>query len=205
MAYLLPELEFKYNAFEPYFDAETMKVHYLHHHASYLKKFNEIVAGTELDKMPVTGILSNVSNYTASVRNNGGGYFNHALFWQVLSPFAIELNDIHLKDTITKYFGNMGQLVNEFSEEAMKLFGSGWVWLIKKDDDELLVTTTPNEDNPLMDVAPIRGKPILCLDMWEHARYLKYQNRKEEYIKAFWKIVNWDKVAQLFNNEISHF
>ena len=205
MAFILPELDFKYNAFEPYFDAETMKLHYLKHHASYLKNFNEAIAGTELEKMSLEDIFSNISNYTDSVRNNGGGYFNHALFWQVLSPFSGELNDIHLKDTITKYFGNIQHLVDEFSEEAMKFFGSGWVWLIKKEDDELLITTTPNQDNPLMDVASINGKPILCLDLWEHAWYLKYQNRKEAYIKAFWNIVNWNKVAELFNNDNINF
>lgn len=205
MAFILPELEFKYNALEPYIDAETMKVHYLQHHASYLKKFNEAIAGTELEKMQLEDIFANVSNYTDEVRNNGGGYFNHALFWQILSPFSNELKDIYLRDTITKYFGNFQHLQDEFSEEGMKLFGSGWVWLIKKTDGELLVTTTSNQDNPLMNVASIGGKPLLCLDVWEHAYYLKYRNNRAEYIKAFWNVVNWEKVAELYNNDNINF
>lgn len=205
MAFILPELEFKYNALEPYIDAETMKVHYLRYHASYLKKFNEAIAGTELEKMQLEDIFANVSNYTDEVRNNGGGYFNHALFWQILSPFSNELKDIYLRDTITKYFGNFQHLQDEFSEEGMKLFGSGWVWLIKKTDGELLVTTTSNQDNPLMNVASIGGKPLLCLDVWEHAYYLKYRNNRAEYIKAFWNVVNWEKVAELYNNDNINF
>lgn len=202
MAFILPELEFKYNALEPHIDAETMKIHYLQHHASYLKKFNEAITGTELEKMQPEDIFANVSNYSDSVRNNGGGYFNHILFWQVLTPYSEEIKDIRLKDSLTMFFGNLQHLKDEFSEEGMKLFGSGWVWLIKKHDGELLVTTTSNQDNPLMDVASIQGKPLLCMDVWEHAYYLKYQNNRAEYIKAFWKVVNWKKVAELFSNDI---
>jgi len=205
MAFILPELEFKYNALEPYFDAETMTVHYLQHHASYLKKFNEAIANTELENMQLEDIFANVSNYTESVRNNGGGYFNHSLFWQILTPFAGELKDIQLRDTVIKYFGNFQHLKDEFSEEGMKLFGSGWVWLIKKKNGELLITTTSNQDNPLMDVVSIQGKPLLCLDVWEHAYYLKYQNKRAEYIEAFWNLVNWEKVAVLFNNDNINF
>ncbi|HKL31104.1 MAG TPA: superoxide dismutase [Tangfeifania sp.] len=205
MAFILPELEFKYHALEPHIDAETMKIHYLQHHASYLKKFNEAIAGTELEKMQLEDIFANVSQYTDSVRNNGGGFFNHTLFWQILTPFSTEPENVHLRDTIIKYFGNFEHLRNEFSQEGMKLFGSGWVWLIKKQENELLITSTANQDNPLMDVASIRGKPLLCLDVWEHAYYLKYQNRRAEYIEAFWNLINWKKVAELFNNENINF
>lgn len=205
MAFILPELEFKYHALEPYIDAETMNVHYLQHHASYTKKFNEAIAGTELEKMPLEEIFANVSQYTDAVRNNGGGYFNHALFWQVLTPFSAELKNVELRDAITKFFGNFQHMKDEFSEEGMKLFGSGWVWLIKKHDGELLITTSLNQDNPLMDVASIQGKPLLCMDVWEHAYYLKYRNNRAEYIKAFWNIVNWEKVTELFNNENINF
>lgn len=201
MAFILSKLEFKYNALEPFIDAETMKIHYLLHHASYLKKFNEAIAGTELEKMQPEDIFVNVSNYTDSVRNNGGGYFNHTLFWQILTPFSEEIKDIRLRDSITMFFGNLQYLKDEFLEEGMKLFGSGWVWLIKKQDGELLVTTTSNQDNPLMDVASIQGKPLLCMDVWEHAYYLKYRNNRAKYIKAFWKVVNWEKVAELFSND----
>lgn len=205
MAFILPELEFKYDALEPFIDMETMRLHYLKHHAAYLEKLNAAIEGTELDKMKIEEILSNVSNYTSEVRNNGGGYFNHALFWQILSPEKMALNDITLADSITKYFGNLQHLKDEFFEEGMKLFGSGWVWLIKKDDSELLITTSANQDNPLMDVAPINGKPLLTLDLWEHAYYLKYKNDKAAYINAFWNVVNWDKVAELFNNDNINF
>lgn len=205
MAFILPELEFKYDALEPFIDKETMRLHYLKHHAAYLEKLNAAIAGTELDKMKIEEIFSTVSNYTSEVRNNGGGYYNHALFWQILSPEKMAINDITLADSITKYFGNLQHLKDEFFEEGMKLFGSGWVWLIKKDNNELLITTSANQDNPLMDVAPINGRPLLTLDLWEHAYYLKYKNDRAAYINAFWNLVNWDKVAELFNNDNINF
>jgi Fe-Mn family superoxide dismutase len=205
MAFLLPELEFKYDALEPFIDKEAMRLHYLKHHATYLEKLNAAIAGTELDNMKIEEIFSTVSNYTSEVRNNGGGYFNHALFWQILSPEKMAINDITLADSITKYFGNLQHLKDEFFEEGMKLFGSGWVWLIKKDNNELLITTSANQDNPLMDIAPIKGKPLLTLDLWEHAYYLKYKNDRAAYINAFWNVVNWEKVAELFNNDNINF
>lgn len=205
MAFILPELEFEYDALEPFIDKVTMRLHYLKHHAAYLEKLNAAIAGTELDKMRIEEIFSTVSNYTSEVRNNGGGYYNHALFWQILSPEKMAINDITLADCITKYFGNLQHLKDEFFEEGMKLFGSGWVWLIKKDNSELLITTSANQDNPLMDVAPINGKPLLTLDIWEHAYYLKYKNDKAAYINAFWNVVNWEKVAELFNNDNINF
>ena len=205
MAFILPELEFKYDALEPYLNANTMKIHYLEHHASYLEKFNEAIAGTELDKMKLEEIFARVSDYSSAVRNNGGGYFNHTLFWRILTPNGSGIKDIPLIDNITKYFGNFQHLKNEFFEEGMKLFGSGWVWLIKKEDNEFLITTTANQDNPLMDVAPINGKPLLAIDLWEHAYYLQYQNDRTAYINAFWNLINWDKVAELFNNDNINF
>jgi Fe-Mn family superoxide dismutase len=201
MAFTLPELEFKYDALEPFIDEKTMRLHYSKHHASYLKKFNAAIAGTELDKMKPEEIFSTVSNYSGEVRNNGGGYFNHSLFWKVLTPQKTEITDIHLADNIIMYFGNLKFFKDEFFEEGMKLFGSGWVWLIKKMNNELLITTSANQDNPLMDIAPIKGKPILALDLWEHAYYLKYKNDRAAYINSFWDAVNWKNVAELFHNE----
>lgn len=199
MAFKLPELGFDYDALEPYIDAQTMEIHHSKHHAGYLKKFNAAIEGTELEEMKPSDIFAEVSKYSDAVRNNGGGFFNHALFWKFLTPNAHENLDKDLADAITKYFGSLENLKDEFSNAAATQFGSGWAWLIKKDDGELVVTSSPNQDNPLMDIAPIKGKPILCIDVWEHAYYLKYQNKRPEYIKAFWNVVNWDKVAELYH------
>lgn len=200
MAFILPELKYDYDAFEPHFDAKTMEVHYTQHHAGYLKKFNEAIAGTDLDSKSTSEIFDCISQYPPEVRNNGGGYFNHMFFWNLLVPDTMEITDVPLSDAVVKYFGTIEDLKEEFSEAALKLFGSGWVWLIKKNDGQLLITSTPNQDNPLMDVVPIRGTPLLGLDLWEHAYYLRYQNNRKGYIEAFWNLVNWNKVAELYNN-----
>lgn len=199
MSFKLPELGFDYDALEPYFDAETMEIHHTKHHAAYLKKFNEAIKETELENKIPSTIFSEISKYDNAVRNNGGGFFNHALFWQLLSPDSKENLDKNLADAIIKFFGTLDNLKEEFSSVAAGLFGSGWAWLVKKSNGELVVASTQNQDNPLMDIAPIKGRPILCLDVWEHAYYLTYQNRRTEYIAAFWNVVNWNKVAELFN------
>ena len=199
MAFKLPELGYEYNALEPYFDAETMEIHHTKHHAAYLKKFNAAIEKTALENLTPTEIFSQISKQSKAIRNNGGGFFNHALFWQFLTPNSQEKLDVNLSDAITKYFGTLDKLKEEFSNAAATQFGQGWAWLVKKDNGELVVTSTPNQDNPLMDIAPIKGTPILCLDVWEHAYYLKYQNKRPDYIEAFWNVVNWDKVAELYN------
>jgi Fe-Mn family superoxide dismutase len=201
MAFKLPEIGFSYDALEPYFDAKTMEIHHTKHHAAYLKKFNAAIEKTELEYKTPSAIFAEISKHSNAVRNNGGGFFNHTLFWQILSPHSHETLDVSLADAITKYFGTLDKLKEEFSNAAATQFGSGWAWLIKKDNGELVVTSTPNQDNPLMDIAPIKGTPILCLDVWEHAYYLNYQNKRPEYINAFWKVVNWDRVSELFNKE----
>ncbi len=203
MAFLLPKLGFEYDALEPYFDAKTMEIHYTKHHAAYLKKFNEAIENTDMENMSPVEIFAEVSIHSEKVRNNGGGFFNHALFWKILQPNSNSITDIHLSDAIVKYFGTLENLQEEFTEAAMKQFGSGWAWLIKKSDGQLLVFSTTNQDNPLMDVVPIRGKPLLCIDVWEHAYYLKYENKRAEYIKAFWNLVNWQQVADLYNSNIN--
>lgn len=200
MAFKLPELGFEYDALEPHIDAKTMETHHSKHHAAYLKKFNAAIENTELDQKTPATIFSKVSAYSEPIRNNGGGFYNHALFWQFLTPQQNETLDPKLADAINQYFGTFEKFKEEFSDAAAKQFGSGWAWLVKKSNKELVITSTPNQDNPLMDINPVKGTPILCLDVWEHAYYLKYQNRRPDYIKAFWNVVNWRKVAELYNN-----
>jgi len=205
MAFILPELEYGYDALEPHIDASTMEIHHMKHHAAYLKKFNEAIENTELEKMKPSDIFAEISKHPDEVRNYGGGFFNHSLFWKILSPEPGEDIDVRLADAIAKYFGTIEKFRHEFSNVATTHFGSGWTWLIKKRDNELIITSSLNQDNPLMDTSPIRGMPILCLDLWEHAYYLKYQNKKNEYIDAFWNIVNWKKVSELYNSEFKLF
>lgn len=198
MAFILPKLNYNYDALEPYIDAKTMEIHHTKHHASYLKKFNEAIKDTELENQTPTEIFAKVSEYSEAVKNNGGGFFNHALYWKILTPNQTGQIDNNLKDAIIKYFGTIENLKDEFSKAAATQFGSGWAWLVKKDNNELIVTSTPNQINPLMNIAPIQGKPILCIDVWEHAYYLKYQNRRPDFVEAFWDIINWDTVSKRF-------
>ncbi len=199
MSYTLPDLNFDYNDLEPFIDAKTMEIHHKEHHAAYLKKFNESIANTDLENKTPTEIFSEISFYPDNVRNNGGGYYNHSLFWSFLSPEKKSLDNVHLADSINKYFGTFENMKKEFSDLANNHFGSGWIWLINRSDGELIISSSPNQDNPLMDIAHIKGTPILCLDVWEHAYYLKFQNRRSEYIEAFWSIIDWDRVAEIYN------
>ncbi len=194
MAFELPKLDYNYNALEPYIDAQTMEIHHTKHHAAYTSKLNDAIKNTGLEDKSLEDIFRNISKYSAAVRNNGGGYYNHSLFWKVLSPKGGGLPKGELLEAINKTFGSFENFKTEFSNAAAGVFGSGWAWLIKSDGD-LKITSTPNQNNPLMDVARIKGVPILGLDVWEHAYYLKYQNRRPEYISAFWNIINWDEVA----------
>jgi len=189
MAFELPKLDYKYDALEPYIDAITMEIHYTKHHAAYTTNLNNELNGKTEAK------------YSVAIRNNGGGFFNHNLFWKVMSPNAGGLPKDNLALAINKYFGNFEKFKEQFSGAATKRFGSGWAWLIVKDNGELVITSTPNQDNPLMDIAEIKGKPILGLDVWEHAYYLKYQNRRVEYISAFWNVINWDAINKNFKSK----
>lgn len=199
MNYKLPQLSYEYDALEPQMDAETIKIHHLKHHAKYLENFNNLIKVYSLEHKGIKEIFQEVSHYPVALRNNGGGFYNHSLFWEVLTPGGSELNDANLKDGITKYFGTPDNFKHEFTEVALNHFGSGWAWLIQRENGELLIYSTPNQDNSLMDSTPINGEPLLCLDLWEHAYYLKYQNNRKDYINAFWNLVNWDHVAELFN------
>jgi len=201
MAFELPKLDYKYDALEPYIDAITMEIHYTKHHAAYTTNLNNELNGKTEAKNSIEDILKNISKYSVAIRNNGGGFFNHNLFWKVMSPNAGGLPKDNLALAINKYFGNFEKFKEQFSGAATKRFGSGWAWLIVKDNGELVITSTPNQDNPLMDIAEIKGKPILGLDVWEHAYYLKYQNRRVEYISAFWNVINWDAINKNFKSK----
>jgi Fe-Mn family superoxide dismutase len=197
MAFELPKLDYNYNALEPYIDATTMEIHHTKHHGGYTAKLNDALRGTGLEGKSIEEILKNISKHPLAVRNNGGGYYNHSLFWKVLSPDGGGQPKGDLLAAIEKSFGSFDNFKSEFSAAAGSVFGSGWAWLTKS-NGELKVATTPNQDNPLMDVAAVKGTPIMALDVWEHAYYLKYQNRRLEYISAFWNIVSWDEVARRF-------
>jgi Fe-Mn family superoxide dismutase len=193
----LPKLGYAYDALEPYIDARTMEIHHTKHHAGYTNNLNNAVQGTEYEGRDVEELFGNVSSLPAAIRNNGGGFYNHDLFWKVMSPNGGGMPEGDLADAINKYFGSFDKFKESFSNAAATRFGSGWAWLLVK-NGELKISSTPNQDNPLMDVADIKGMPILGLDVWEHAYYLKYQNRRPEYISAFWNVVNWEEVARRF-------
>jgi len=195
-------LPYDKNALEPVIDQQTMELHYGRHHAGYVKKLNDAVAeNSELQQLSLKEIMKNVSNYSDKVRNNGGGHFNHSLFWKVMAPVGQGGEpSAKLSQAIKQKFGSLDKMKSEFNREATSRFGSGWAWLIVNDRGELQVTSTPNQDNPLMDVADEQGIPILGLDVWEHAYYLQYQNKRGDYSKAWWKLVNWNKVSELYKD-----
>ncbi len=193
----LPKLPYGYDALEPYIDKTTMEIHYTKHHNAYVTKLNDAVAGTDLENKPLEDILKNASKHPVAVRNNGGGHYNHSLFWTIMKTSGGGLPKGDLDKAISSSFGSFEEFKNKFSAAAVNRFGSGWAWLIIK-GGKLAVTSTPNQDNPLMDVADDKGTPILGLDVWEHAYYLKYQNRRPEYIDNWWNVINWDEVTRRF-------
>ena len=200
MAFTLPKLPYAHHALEPHIDARTMELHHSKHHQAYINNLNKAIAGTDLDNESITAILKNVSQHSAAVRNNGGGHYNHTLFWTILSPQGGGLPSGEIAEAIHQCFGSFDQFKEAFTVEAATRFGSGWAWLYVNDHGQLNLCSTPNQDNPLMDVMPNehRGTPILGLDVWEHAYYLHYHNRKPEYIAAFWQLVNWEEVGRRF-------
>ncbi|MCG8578549.1 MAG: superoxide dismutase [Bacteroidales bacterium] len=198
MAFELPKLEYAYDALEPHIDARTMEIHHSKHHAGYTNNLNAAVDGTDLAGKSIEDILANVSQHSVAVRNNGGGFYNHNLFWTVMSPNGGGQPDGELAAAIDKAFGSFDAFKEAFNKAAATRFGSGWAWLVKQADGSLAVTSTANQDNPLMDLADVKGTPILGLDVWEHAYYLHYQNRRPDYIGAFWNVINWDEVTRRF-------
>lgn len=200
--YAFGDLPYDYDALEPVIDHKTMKLHYDKHHKGYYKKFLNAIEDTEASGKEVTEIFSQVSKYPVGVRNNGGGYYNHWLFWNSISPEMEQQPNAKLMQALQKSFGSYNDFMLEFTEAAASQFGSGWAWLIVKEDGSLAVTNTSNQDNPLMDVAEMQGMPILALDVWEHAYYVKYNNKRTKYIENFWKIVDWEKVNMRYQNAL---
>ncbi|MCB2194869.1 MAG: superoxide dismutase [Bacteroidetes bacterium] len=197
MAFELPKLGYDYNALEPHIDARTMEIHHSKHHGGYTNKLNAAIEGTELENQSIEDILSKASELPGAVRNNGGGFYNHKLFWEIMSPNGGGQPKGDLLDAINRDFGSFDKFKEEFNNAAATRFGSGWAWLINQ-NGKLVVSSTPNQDNPLMDLAEVKGTPILGIDVWEHAYYLKYQNKRPEYIDAFWNVIDWDQVAKRF-------
>ena len=197
MAFKLPELKYDYNALEPYIDALTMEIHHSKHHGGYTSKLNAAVDGTSMADQSIEELLATEGG-NAAVRNNGGGYYNHILYWEVMSPNGGGQPEGELLGAINDAFGSFGDFRKAFSDSAATRFVSGWAWLVKTNSG-LVVSSTPNQDNPLMDVSEIKGLPVLGLDVWEHAYYLKYQNRRPEYIEAFWNVVDWNEVGKKYN------
>jgi Fe-Mn family superoxide dismutase len=193
----LPKLKYEYSALEPHIDAKTMEIHHTKHHGGYVEKLNGAIKGTDLEGKSIEEILANVSTLETVVRNNAGGHWNHSFFWEIISPNGGGAPEGELLESLNKSFGSFEEFKKEFEESALGVFGSGWVWLIIQNGD-LKIVQTRLQDNPLMDNALEKGTPILGLDVWEHAYYLNYQNKRSEYIKAFWNVVDWAKVSELF-------
>ncbi|SFO07777.1 superoxide dismutase, Fe-Mn family [Algoriphagus ornithinivorans] len=197
MAFELPSLPYAFNALEPHIDARTMEIHHGKHHNGYVTNLNNAVAGTDLEGKSLEELMA-VAGSNVAVRNNGGGHFNHSLFWSILSPNGGGEASGEVGNAINAKFGNFDSFKEVFNKAAATRFGSGWAWLVVTAAGKLEVTSSPNQDNPLMDVAEIKGTPILGLDVWEHAYYLNYQNRRPDYISAFWNVINWEEVNKRY-------
>jgi len=197
MPFTLPNLPYAHDALEPYIDKLTMEIHHGKHHAAYVTNLNKAIENTEWGSKSIEEILSNVSKISPAVRNNGGGHWNHTQFWQWMKPKGGGTPGGELATAINSDFGSFDKFKEQFSNAGITRFGSGWAWLIKQ-HGKLVVASTPNQDNPLMDIAETKGVPILGLDVWEHAYYLKYQNRRPDYVAAWWNVINWDEVAKRF-------
>ncbi len=202
----VPALPYKYNALEPYIDSTTMFIHLNNHHAAYVANLNKALEKyPDLQKKSITNLLASINTLPAdiqtAVRNNGGGHYNHSLFWKTLAPAGSAPMSPELEAIIVKNFGSVEVLKTEFEKAALARFGSGWAWVIKDEAGKLKIVTTPNQDNTVMSVINVKGKPVLMLDIWEHAYYLKYQSKRAAYVKAFWEIVNWKEVERLINEK----
>ncbi|MCR9263709.1 MAG: superoxide dismutase [Flavobacteriaceae bacterium] len=196
MAFELPKLPYAYDALEPHIDARTMEIHHTKHHNGYTTKLNDAIAGTDLEGKGIEDILSNLDMNNGAVRNNGGGFYNHSLFWEVMSPNGGGAPSGDLAAAIDAAFGSFDGFKEKFAAAAGTRFGSGWAWLCVHKGGKLEVCSTPNQDNPIMPGTGCDGQPILGLDVWEHAYYLNYQNRRPDYISAFFNVINWDKVSE---------
>jgi Fe-Mn family superoxide dismutase len=199
MAFELPALPYATDALEPHIDKLTMEIHHGKHHQAYVTNLNKALEGKPEANEPIEEIIKNISKFPAAVRNNGGGHYNHTLFWTLLSPNGGGEPTGELADAINSTFGSFAEFKTKLAEAGATRFGSGWAWLVVTADKKLAVTSTPNQDNPLMDIAEVKGTPILGVDVWEHAYYLKYQNRRPDYLAAIWNVINWNHVAELYN------
>jgi Fe-Mn family superoxide dismutase len=197
MAFTLPALPYAPDALEPHIDSQTMQIHHGKHHQAYVDNLNKAVAGTPNENKSIEELVASAGSISPAVRNNGGGHWNHSFFWQILSPGTGGAPSGKIAEAINSAFGSFDAFKEKLNAAGTTRFGSGWAWLIVK-DGKLEVTSTPNQDNPLMDVAELKGTPVLGVDVWEHAYYLKYQNRRPEYLAAFWNLVNWKKVNEHF-------
>lgn len=197
MTHSLPQLAYAYEALEPHIDAQTMQIHHSKHHQAYVDNLNKALAGTDGENKSLEELMANISAYPAAVRNNGGGHYNHSLFWSILGPAAGSQPSGELANAITETFGSLDALKEKMNTAGTTRFGSGWAWLCVK-GGKLEVCSTPNQDNPLMDVSECKGTPILGIDVWEHAYYLKYQNKRPDYLAAIWNVINWSAVEQRY-------
>lgn len=198
MAFELPQLAYAHAALEPHIDTKTMEIHHGKHHQAYVTNLNNALAGTDAEKLSIEEICKNISKYPMAVRNNGGGHYNHSLFWAIMAPNAGGTPKGALAAAIESDLGGFEKFKTDFTQAGATRFGSGWAWLSVKADGKLCVCSTPNQDNPLMDIADCKGTPILGMDVWEHAYYLHYQNRRPDYMLAFFNVINWDKVSELY-------
>lgn len=198
MSFKLPDLAYDYNALESAIDAQTMEIHHSKHHNTYITNLNNALAGSEHEGKDLEDLVRNAGAISPAVRNNGGGHWNHSFFWDLMTPDSMGAPTGALADDIKATFGDFDSFKTQFTQAGLTRFGSGWAWLIVNAEGKLQITSTPNQDNPLMDIAEVKGSPILGLDVWEHAYYLRYQNRRPDYINAWWDVVNWNKVADLY-------
>ena len=203
MAFVLPALPYATDALEPHIDKMTMEIHHGKHHQAYVTNLNKALEGKPEANSPIEDIIKNISKFPPAVRNNGGGHYNHTMFWTLLSPNGGGEPTGELATAINSSFGSFADFKTKFAEAGATRFGSGWAWLTVGADKKLQVSSTPNQDNPLMDLAEVKGTPILGMDVWEHAYYLKYQNRRPDYIAAFWNVVNWNHVAELYKKAMA--
>jgi len=196
-------LPYSYDALEPYIDKLTVEIHYSKHHKAYYDNFINAIKGTEMESMDIKDIFRKISKYPMAVRNNSGGYFNHTFYWESMKAHGGILPTGKLSEAIAKSFSSFDEFKKQFSEAGKTRFGSGWAWLCLDDKGNLFICSTPNQDNPLMDIAEKKGIPLLTIDVWEHAYYLKYQNKRPDYIDAFWNVVNWEEVARRYENAVN--
>lgn len=196
MAHKLPDLKYAFNALEPHIDAMTMEIHHDKHHNAYVTNLNKAIEGTDAENLSIEDLMANISKYPMAVRNNGGGHYNHTLFWEILGPDGGAPSG-KLAEAIDSTFGSLDSLKEQMNNAGATRFGSGWAWLIVQ-DGKLTVCSTPNQDNPVMDIAEVKGTPILGIDVWEHAYYLKYQNKRPDYLSAIWNVINWNEVAKRY-------